>query len=411
MLLHHQRRTVWLSPVRRRLLIIFSIVLVASCLILPNFGSWVYFALWLPQFLLRRVLDSLLGRALTRPLLVVGYGLWDSPAEVLNELHILRTLFRSAGRELDTFNPRLPLCAAYYFADVELISVLDRPHLQTPEWCQHWFRAPMAVAIITDHSGDKLEFRDQMTGIADVSFGVSHEFAASNYLHMPIWLPQLVQSTSEAQCKIRSAAHATGIAGGDEQEWSNRERFAALLTSDARYPRGLLLEAFQSSLTDLGTVVSVGTEFHNSEWPRGADFAGPDGKAKYLQQFRFLLTPSDTSVNDGAHNSATVLDALENGMVPVYWGAAPIESAVFHPGRILKFNDTLEDGLQVLTNHVRALSQDATYRTAFFQQPWLQPTADAWVQNWCRHATDLLSAALLKHGLIASSQKHQADAE
>jgi hypothetical protein len=66
------------------------------------------------------------------------------------------------------------------------------------------------------------------------------------------------------------------------------------------------------------------------------------------------------------------------GAVPIYWGDS-LERDVFNPARILRFNGSFS----AVVFAAMRLETDAAAADAFFAQPVLMPTAQAWVDEWC----------------------------
>ena len=215
-------RALAFARARRRLVGALSLLLLlALWLAAEDIARWLYFVAWLPFFVVWRCAQILRH---SRPLIVTGQGLWDSPAEVLRELHVLRTLFRPA-HELVPADAWLPMCVRYAVADVQLLSVFQFPHDRMSPLCLTLFRRPMTLFIAGENTEEKPTWHDQALTRADVSFGHRRDISSTHYLRLPYWLPYIVDQDGGAQCRIAPHLLASAADPHAEQSWQHRQRF------------------------------------------------------------------------------------------------------------------------------------------------------------------------------------------
>lgn len=81
-----------------------------------------------------------------------------------------------------------------------------------------------------------------------------------------------------------------------------------------------------------------------------------------------------------------------------------LEPGVFNPRRIIVFDPSIEGGeaaaLSRVLETIRLLEHNESFRAAWFAEPALLPTADAWATNWCETAAALLRSALTRKGIV-----------
>jgi hypothetical protein len=137
----------------------------------------------------------------------------------------------------------------------------------------------------------------------------------------------------------------------------------------------------------LGRVDAPGPAFHNAEWPASLPANHYlRGKIEYLKGYRFNICPENSrSSGAGGWNTEKLMQAHIAGVVPIYWGDA-VDTDVMNPARIIFFNDTNSD-LVLETMH--RLQEDEPFRSAWFAQPILAPTAGTWLEAWCDEAARL----------------------
>lgn len=79
-----------------------------------------------------------------------------------------------------------------------------------------------------------------------------------------------------------------------------------------------------------------------------------------------------------------------------------LEPGVFNPARLLIFDPDKEGNDTAATARVlekiKLLESDEAARELWFSQPSVLPSANEWLTDWCRNASDLFRAALLRKG-------------
>ena len=341
-------------------------------------------ALWTP---LCRAWGALLraqrsGAAEVHVATLHGFGAL-SAAGMLDELWVLGRLF-PASRPLVALPSWLPLEAQLAAADLVLVSVYGpRERLEAAVRAH-----PHASWLFV--SGENLavsaEYWDHLVPLADLSMGQRHDAdllgaaaaAGARYFRVPWWLPYTLDRHAPGRCPLPAALLR---AGGDAAAWRARPGFAGMLTSHYNYPRRGLLEA----LSKVGRVVSAGSALNNAPWPAGLPQGHLAGKPLFLRRFRFNICPENSlslsTDAEGGYNTEKLPQALAAGAVPVYWGDA-VEREVFNPARILRFNGSFAS----VAAAAARLEASAAAADAFFAQPALMPTAQAWVDAWCDRA-------------------------
>jgi hypothetical protein len=308
-----------------------------------------------------------------------GFGTL-SAAGMLDELWIIGRLF-PATRPLVPMSPWLPLETQLAAADIVLVSVYG-PRANVEAAMRSHPRATW-LFVCGENAALGGGYWDLFIPGADLSMGQRSEdsmraaaaSAGSAFLHTPWWLPYTLDRHAQGRCPLPAALQRPANAAA----WRARPGFACILSSHYNYPRRGLFDA----LSSIGFVTSPGGAFHNSEWPFDLPTGHLDGKPAFLTRFRFNICPENSlSVDgDGGYNTEKLPQALAAGTVPIYWGDA-VEPGVFNPARILRFNGSTA----AITAAVARLESDAAAADAFFAQPALLPTAQAWVDAWCDRA-------------------------
>ena len=315
------------------------------------------------------------------PIHVGVYGMFDgNAAAVLDELWILSDIiFLATQQAAVPVSLRLAKEDALASADVILIGPFDKR--VTADALISRYNASAVFIFIASENTDlpttAAEFSDQLAGSVDLSFGHRRETPLNSrshgaYLRLPWWLPYTVRRETGA-CVLPA------FASSDAEAWLARPGFTALISSHTAYPRELLFKLASM----LGHVDAPGKAFHNSEWPASLPNDFRLGKIEYLRGYRFTICPENSrSSGAGGYNTEKLAQALLAGTVPIYWGDA-IDTEVFNPARVIVFNDTNADSVLAT---IRRLQEDDRFRSAWFREPALAPTADAWLKEWCATA-------------------------
>ena len=324
-----------------------------------------------------------------------------SAAGMLDELWFIGRLF---PRPLVPLPAWLPLETQLAAADLVLVSVYG-----PRERLEEAMRAHPRASILF-LSGENLavsaDFWDHLVPLADLSMGQRHDAdlrataaaAGARYSRIPWWLPYTLDRDAPGRCPLPAAllraggggSGGGGGGGGGAAEWRARPGFAGMLTSHYNYPRRGLFEAFSK----VGRVVSAGGALNNAAWPAdlpsGAQQAHLVGKPLFLRRFRFNICPENSlslsTDEEGGYNTEKLPQALAAGAVPIYWGDS-LERDVFNPARILRFNGSFS----AVVSAAMRLETDAAAADAFFAQPVLMPTAQAWVDEWCDRTAEHFS--------------------
>jgi hypothetical protein len=308
-----------------------------------------------------------------------GFGTL-SAAAMLDELWIIGRLFPSS-RPLIPISSWLPFETQLAAADIVLVSVYG-PRKAVESAIRNHPRASW-LFVCGENVAVSGDWWDLFIPGVDLSMGQRHEnsmrataaSAGASYIHTPWWLPYTLDRHERGRCPLPSAL----LRPGNAAAWRSRGGFACILSSHYNYPRRDLFGA----LSSIGHVTSPGGAFHNSEWPADLPRGHLDGKPAFITRFRFNICPENSlSVDgDGGYSTEKLPQALAAGTVPVYWGDA-VEPSVFNPARFLRFNGSVA----AITEAVAHLESNTAASDAFFSQPALLPTAQAWVDAWCDRA-------------------------
>ena len=281
-------------------------------------------------------------------------------------------------------------------------------------------RAPHVLAVlIVGENADASHYADHYLGDVDAVLGYSRALAAAvpaRFARVPSWMIDWVPPESCTLDALRVNVDAAA--------WRARPHFASFVARHAPPPRPQLVAA----LAAVGPVLCPGRALHNAEWPADvlvsaaalridAVAAAPVGDKLALNRAtRFVVSP-ENSIGDG-YVTEKVADALAAGAVPVYWGGdLPPDADVFNPARILMYapgNGTaaaaaLAAGAfatpEELAARAAELDADPLIASRFFNEPALQPGADAAAARTCDAVADVFFCALARRSAVAVSDE------
>jgi len=219
-----------------------------------------------------------------------------------------------------------------------------------------------------------------------------------------IWTPWWIQSVVNSTCEL-----SEGLVGTiTSDEWSHRTKFASLLSSHEAFPRETMFDALSSFATKLDEelctqsgstlcgrkVEAAGRAFHNFDFPTDSNGWGKpfsDSVAAELRNYRFTITPENSLSWTQGYTTEKIARAHIAGQIPIFWGD-PVDSTVWNTERILIMDDNSgifsdrRPNMSSVLESVFLLESNAAFRTQFFSNPVLNPSAPQWVHSWCGEA-------------------------
>jgi hypothetical protein len=319
-----------------------------------------------------------------RPLRVGSFGLWDDTAGLLGEVDLFRRMLtRASGRDV-------VVAASLGEADVILLGVFAaRASVLATVEAHKSHAVTVFVSSENDFNFWAPTPTDHLVGVADVSLGHRLDLTAPSFVRTPWWLFASPFTLTQGGA-FELPAGLT--APTDPAAWLARQHFTAVVVRDTPYPRQAMVAQFRSM--GRGQVLAPGRAavIKNMEWPACLPNTQA-GKVEFLRAFRFNICAENSRTAGGGYHTEKVMHAHLGGAVPVYWGDTPFDGAVWNPARVLIYNGTPESAA-ALNVTVARLHDDAAFRAAFFAQPVLAPTAQAWLREWAARVDAVLRAAL-----------------
>lgn len=302
----------------------------------------------------------------------------------------------------------------------------------------HATRASISVFFATEPPRSEIEYADMMVGAVNVSIGSRREYeqpgdelggGLSVFVCMPFLVlfavdrdaytpaPSLYDNSPAAASGTSSAVsmRANAVATPppllcplrrelfmptDPEAWRARSNYTAFIAFGLPYPRWNVINAMNGLFPGL-RVDAPGAGARTMPWP-AAFSNNASGKVAFLKSYRYSICPENSLAS--GYVTEKLVQAHLAGAVPIYWGAGAQPDVgfpeIFNPKRIIMWEGTSKEDAAsngnatlALRERIMQLELNASARAAFFAEPILAPTAQAWVEKSCSRAMRLLQRA------------------
>ena len=382
-----------------------------------------------------------------------GVGLWCDIDGVLSELHFLPHLFahatgvelradavfnNSAGSDLGSlYNATRGGIAARggwgggwggFLPDVMFVGMSGLRDTTVPLLRSiHAARATMTVFVATEPAESGAPLADMLLDLVNVSLGSPREYELEHgvfakFSCLPAFVAEAVDKDAYTSAppldddagseRGRAAAvllprltplcplRRKLFANTDPEAWRARGNYSLFIAFALPFPRQHMLDAVNSASPDC-RVDAPGAGARTMPWP-AAFSNNAQGKVALLSTYRYSVCPENSRLSGYA--TEKLIQAFVAGAVPIYWGAGAEGGIgfpeVFNPKRILVWEGSARasaasnlNASDALRERIVQLETNASARAAFFAEPILAPTAQAWVDGACSHSARLMRSA------------------
>lgn len=300
------------------------------------------------------LIDNLLQKGKSLDLRVVIYGNHQKPRKYVQENWLYNFIQEYSGKKIGVswYKPNLILTSI--FGDRVLLRKIIKK---------------LSVPSIL-FSGENLHLQrwslydDYLLDLTDLSMGFDFR-EETNYLRFPLWLTYIFTPKEAAGASLENIQ--TRLKKIELSSFTERTKFAAMLARHdglGNVSRSKIVKSMQQ----IDTVSCPGDICHNDSSLK-KDFA--DNKKEYLKQFIYNICSENSS--ESGYVTEKLLEALEAGTIPVYWGDYFPEPNILNNKRIIFWQENSDNRENLAI--IKKIYRDRTFREKFLQEPVFVPNA------------------------------------